>query len=264
MKDGTILNMTQGFKHIHESIKTRARKGQLTIKEGMKKENEMLRSLEFWRRQIFKAKNDFEGAAIARALHLLYEMVRKKADEQDPIGTKMVSCRAGCNACCRIRVTVTKPEAQLLARRVAEGVTVDRALLERQAKAYEDLESWRELSMEDRMCVFMGEDAMCRVYEDRPLMCRNYRVTSDPKNCETSKISPVTIKLEPNAEIFITAAFTDLGTAGLPTLLADELASAEAAKAAAEANHSSPSSGAQEEPPRESGAPSSTPDPVAP
>ena len=116
-----------------------------------------------------------------------------------------VSCRAGCGACCSQIVPVSEHEARRIAELVSEMPEARRTeILERFQRAVEAFrqaglyDRMRELGgMEDRTeraklgleyfavgvpCPFL-EDQSCGIYEDRPLRCREYLVTSPPEHC---------------------------------------------------------------------------------
>jgi Fe-S-cluster containining protein len=134
---------------------------------------------------------------------------------------KPVSCRAGCGACCRQLVPVSEPEALYLAELV-EAMPPERAatVRERFRAAVEALgpglvDRLRDTSglktMEDRRaigleyfragvaCPFL-ENENCSIYENRPLSCREYLVSSPAVNCshptaETITMAPLPVKL---------------------------------------------------------------------
>lgn len=119
---------------------------------------------------------------------------------------KRVTCAKGCSACCRAQpVPVTPPEAHALlrlvesmpgARRQAiEARFTDRAqrleaaglagtLLERATdldagRARELAHAYFRLGL---VCPFLEDDA-CSIHPQRPFVCRQYLVTSDPALC---------------------------------------------------------------------------------
>lgn len=122
-------------------------------------------------------------------------------------GTDMaaVSCRAGCAHCCHIQVDATGDEVELLAELVEKGLTIDMGALKVQAKA-DDLDKWRRLTKDQRRCVFLGDDNRCRVYEDRPSVCRSYFVISPPDDCRELTGRSMRL-LVTKAEIAVSAAF---------------------------------------------------------
>ena len=138
-----------------------------------------------------------------------------------PAGS-MVSCRAGCGACCRQPVPVTRAEAWSLAALVA-GLDDERrriiesrfaAALERlrdsgllaviEGKDISDPVAVRTLSFRyfdlGIPCPFL-ENESCSIYESRPLRCREYLVTSPPELCadpEGQPLKPVPMPVHPS------------------------------------------------------------------
>lgn len=125
-----------------------------------------------------------------------------------------ISCKAGCGACCRQMVPIGPDEARHLAALVDAMPPERQAIVrERFRAAIERLES-SGLSMAgigpdtDRekyretvlgyfrlgiACPFL-EDESCSIHPDRPLVCREYLVTSDPAHCAnlgTGKVQQV-------------------------------------------------------------------------
>jgi Fe-S-cluster containining protein len=117
---------------------------------------------------------------------------------------KEISCKAGCGACCKQPVPVTLLEVEHLNRVVKKmpeqrqrrvratfahhlKVVEEAGLLE-QFRNMADIDSeqrrqlatdYFELALE---CPFL-ENQSCGIYQDRPLECREFLVTSDPKYC---------------------------------------------------------------------------------
>lgn len=135
-----------------------------------------------------------------------------------------VKCRKGCAACCHLNVDIFPQEAQLL-RMVAadEGIVIDEARLARQAS--KDDSTWRELSPEDRRCVFLGGDLSCKVYEHRPGACRKYLAKTDPDLCDMVKHpgGKVGIVFSVEAEIVHSAAMTAYGAGNMAAMLLREI-----------------------------------------
>lgn len=131
-----------------------------------------------------------------------------------------ITCRKGCGACCHLNVDVFPQEAVLL-RAVAReaGVDIDEARLARQLDHQGD--KWHELPIEDRRCVFLGENRACRVYEHRPGSCRKYAVKSDPDRCDMVKYpgGQVAIVFSAEAEIIHSAAMTVYGSGSMAAML---------------------------------------------
>jgi Fe-S-cluster containining protein len=133
---------------------------------------------------------------------------------------RAVSCREGCIACCKQLIPVTETEAHHL-RDLVEDLpeprrrTVGRRFtqtLERLAEAGL-LDAVRDpTSLDDEglealgpaylalglSCPFLENDR-CSIYDDRPLVCREYLVTSDASHCSTP--TPETIQRVPIGEL---------------------------------------------------------------
>lgn len=95
-----------------------------------------------------------------------------------------VPCKTGCSGCCHQQIEINGDEAKLLASLVDNGLKVDMEKLERQAKtAYGHLEWWRQ-PQADKACIFLDQGTgQCRVYANRPLVCRKYYVFTEPARC---------------------------------------------------------------------------------
>ncbi|KAF0105626.1 MAG: hypothetical protein FD144_264 [Rhodospirillaceae bacterium] len=110
---------------------------------------------------------------------------------------KAISCRKGCGACCRQLVPISRTEAERLLSTVAALPAERRAVLEDRFAAAEvalaaaDLKERkgrpdRELSTAyfalGIPCPFLEEES-CSIHPDRPLVCREYLVTSPAELC---------------------------------------------------------------------------------
>jgi len=91
------------------------------------------------------------------------------------------SCKKGCSFCCYLNVDLSEQEGEILLSKVTDE---DWKILERQSKY--KLDTWRVQKYSDQKCIFLKQ-GVCSVYEDRPLKCRNYFVTGNPKKCNTEK-----------------------------------------------------------------------------
>lgn len=123
-----------------------------------------------------------------------------------------ISCQAGCGACCRQLVPISKPEAHRLrelvnempAPRRAEIVArFDNALQKLQAAGLmerleaRDFASKQEASAfgmeyfrQGIACPFL-ENESCSIYADRPISCREYLVTTPAENCASPSAETV-------------------------------------------------------------------------
>ncbi len=76
-----------------------------------------------------------------------------------------MQCRAGCSACCRARLSITRVEEAFLRRGLATFSDERRAELSARVR-----EENRE------MCPALDDDGRCGIYPFRPLLCRSYGV----------------------------------------------------------------------------------------
>jgi Fe-S-cluster containining protein len=117
---------------------------------------------------------------------------------------RQITCRAGCGACCRQLVPISQIEARHLARlveqspaerrqraraRFAEAVRrLDEAGLLETLRHQERVTSAEKLPLGLAYfrlgipCPFL-EDESCSIYHERPLICREYLVTSPAAHC---------------------------------------------------------------------------------
>jgi Fe-S-cluster containining protein len=128
-----------------------------------------------------------------------------------------VSCKAGCGACCRQMVPLSIFEAEALAAwiatmdpatreilaqrfhqallKLASGGIIDRLVTE---DWLADTDSARQLALDyfyQRVpCPFL-QDESCSIHPIRPLVCREYLVTSDPIHC--ARLDPLEVKRIP-------------------------------------------------------------------
>ncbi len=163
------------------------------------------------------------GPLRAEAAHLLVTQAVAELHGATP------TCARGCAACCHYEVEVTRDEAELLARVVADGLEIDRARLARQAARSRRGPTWSELAVEENRCVFLGREDECRVYPHRPAACRRLLVVSPAVECGRPGGTPRPITI-PVAELVISAALSLPGNAytSLPKGVAAELVWAEA------------------------------------
>jgi Fe-S-cluster containining protein len=126
-----------------------------------------------------------------------------------------VSCTKGCGACCRQPVPISEMEAYHLSGLVEQMPEPKRTeVRKRFADACERLhksdwfnrmDKFLELALPDRLnlaieyfneqiaCPFLEEES-CSIHLDRPLVCREYLVTSPAENCKkptADKVKPV-------------------------------------------------------------------------
>lgn len=119
---------------------------------------------------------------------------------------KAISCRKGCGACCRQLVPVSRTEGERLLQLIEAMPAERRATLKARFAAAESAieaaglrehhgRSDRELSTAyfalGVPCPFL-EDESCSIHPERPLVCREYLVTSAAELCAGPKQEGVT------------------------------------------------------------------------
>lgn len=150
------------------------------------------------------------AAAVVPALQGLVNAVVTAAETRLEETGAAISCRKGCGACCRQLVPVSRTEAErLLGVIEAMPAKRQRALKERFAAAATAIKaagldekagrSDRELSVGyfalGIPCPFLEEES-CSIHPERPLVCREYLVTSPAELCagpQQEGVTPVPV-----------------------------------------------------------------------
>lgn len=160
----------------------------------------------------------------SRRARLVHKEVNKKITKlfSDPAVQRNVSCRQGCSACCHTQVSVSDDEANLMHRLIEDGVEIDLNKLKKQSLASKSSATWYRLSYEDRGCIFLDENKSCKIYDNRPAVCRTNYVVGDPKDCSTEDGLEQSVRLlnTYEADMVIMAGFSQCKENGaLPDLL---------------------------------------------
>jgi Fe-S-cluster containining protein len=128
---------------------------------------------------------------------------------------EVISCAKGCGACCRQPVPISEVEAFQIAELVESLPEPRRTIVKQRFKDacdhfhetewFERMDSFQALSYDERQRVAMEyfydqipcpflEDESCSIHPYRPLVCREYLVTSPAENCSNptaQNIAPV-------------------------------------------------------------------------
>jgi Fe-S-cluster containining protein len=142
------------------------------------------------------------------ALRSLTNGVVQAAVQRETGAGRSISCQAGCGACCRQLVPLTLTEARQMPALIAGLEPAHRArVLARFEDAREHFVAsglWDQFdgldtrTADERMqlsmqyfhegiaCPFLEQDS-CSIHPDRPLICRQYLVTSPATNCRDPK-----------------------------------------------------------------------------
>jgi Fe-S-cluster containining protein len=138
-------------------------------------------------------------------------MVRRGVGNAEALG-KSISCRAGCGACCRQSVPIAPSEARAIAALVAalpeprqaqirSRFTAARAALDA-AGVDHGPAAFTEATVEDRLangmryfragvaCPFLDAES-CSIHPVRPLICREYLVTTSASACDNPTMESV-------------------------------------------------------------------------
>lgn len=125
-----------------------------------------------------------------------------------PLVKQFSPCKKGCDGCCHTQVSVTEDEAIVLAARIKEGLDIDTERLKIQMETKNDAEKFFKLKYQDRRCIFLDEEGACRVYEDRPSVCRTNAVLGTADQCDTSvERKPVRLVKTPQSDMVIYSQF---------------------------------------------------------
>lgn len=126
---------------------------------------------------------------IFEELERLHAEVDERARSLSEVHAERLQCRRGCSACCVDGLTVFEVEAERIRRRRAE-------LLETAAPGAQG------------GCAFLDNDGACRVYEDRPYVCRTQGLplrwldeTDDGETVEWRDVCPLNEEGEPIEEL---------------------------------------------------------------
>ncbi len=140
--------------------------------------------------------------ALLPDVQALASQVAALAEERVRRVGRRISCKAGCGACCRQMVPISPAEARHLAalvdalpperaaeirKRFNEALaTIEAASLPSRGNPDTEKPAYREFGLSYfRMgvaCPFLEKES-CSIHRDRPLVCREYLVTSPPAAC---------------------------------------------------------------------------------
>lgn len=151
------------------------------------------------------------AASVIPALQKLVNTVVDAAEAKLGQAGQAVSCRKGCGACCRQLVPVSRTEAERLLEVIEAMPPVRRAALAARFAAAEAVLEGAGLAMVTREargdrsdrelsigyfalgipCPFLEEES-CSIHPERPLVCREYLVTSAAELCAGPRQEGVT------------------------------------------------------------------------
>jgi Fe-S-cluster containining protein len=90
-------------------------------------------------------------------------VVYKVADELSRVREPFVACKSGCSSCCNMNVSITRAEADRMARAVGRSAAALSASPRHAPDKFSGVP-----------CPFLTKKGTCSVYADRPLACRKH------------------------------------------------------------------------------------------
>ncbi|RZA26851.1 MAG: YkgJ family cysteine cluster protein [Proteobacteria bacterium] len=160
----------------------------------------------------FEKQYDHSMTAFAKVTHdMAYQTANLFIKETEKNTSEPISCKAGCGACCHQPVFVSDDEfVNIREYLIDTGWKLDKDRVQMQLDATDD-GIYKEISVPDRRCVFLGENSSCSIYEARPLLCRRYNVYSDPKHCASGATKEIKYDVSPRTEGHLSAYFAYYG-----------------------------------------------------
>lgn len=164
------------------------------------------------------------GPLRAKAAHQTVDTLLSEALTKNPMP---VSCKSKCSFCCYQKIPLTDSEYDLVmgyAQRAGWELGEEkRKRLKRQHNAIKH-KYWDHLRQEDKKCVFLDDDNLCSVYEERPMACRVHLVVSDPKKCNTQfGVQDVGIVQVPSVDMALTAFMLADGVDGVEETITEKM-----------------------------------------
>lgn len=121
------------------------------------------------------------NASTRSKLHRVYMV----ADDISRVRAPFVACKKGCSSCCHMNVSVTRSEAD----RIAKTVGTSAAILD--AALHHDPGEFAGVP-----CPFLDERGACSVYADRPLACRKHSsFFADENPCHPSLMNYIAVPM---------------------------------------------------------------------
>lgn len=184
----------------------------------LRNQPEFLSITESVRTHLNKIRSSLERA---RFVHNMVDEYNKEIFAH-PLIKEFVPCKAGCSACCHTQVSVTEDEAELLLHNIDNGVEINYERLSLQTEQGNETSDFYKLSYQDRKCVFLDENGSCKVYKDRPAVCRTNAVVGEASQCSTDGKVQASLRLvkTSKADMVIVGAYANATESGtLPTML---------------------------------------------
>ena len=156
----------------------------------------------------------------AKFLHKVVDSLNEEIFSH-PLVQQYSPCKMGCTACCHTQVSVTEEEAKLLVLKINEGVSINENMLKLQMQAKNDSGAFYHIRYDQRRCIFLDEEGSCKVYDDRPSVCRTNAVLGSASQCDTSvSLKETRLVKTTKADVAIYSAFKESKSSGtLPYMI---------------------------------------------
>ena len=106
------------------------------------------------------------------------------------------SCKKGCSHCCYMEVLLTDYEVDRIKRYIKEKKIKPNKERKGPGKG---------------KCPFLSMKGECKIYEERPLACRNYLVINDPEDCRITEDGVVRKHFNKATEVLISSFWNTFG-----------------------------------------------------
>jgi Fe-S-cluster containining protein len=91
------------------------------------------------------------------------------------------TCSSGCSFCCYTDINLSTFEASYINAVIEHyDIKVDEVRLKKQ-----QTKKWHRLKHNDKRCVMLSEEGSCMIYDYRPVICRLWNSTEEPKHCDS-------------------------------------------------------------------------------
>ena len=143
---------------------------------------------------------DINGVvSLLTELERLFSTTETLVQQHEDGDRSILACRAGCQDCCVVNVSITLLEGIAISRFILQWERAERAEVERKLdtlwRAVRGLEDDERL-MARKKCAFLDEQGCCTIYPVRPLFCRSISST-DVEACRAAVTGVIFGEMEP-------------------------------------------------------------------
>jgi len=150
--------------------------------------------------QFSHVSKDSDGvASLLTELERLFSTTESLIQQHEDGDRSILACRAGCQDCCVVNVSITLLEGIAISRFMRQWEQTKRTEVERKLdtlwRAVRGLEDDERL-MARKKCAFLDEQGCCTIYPVRPLFCRSISST-DVVACRAAVTGVIFGEMEP-------------------------------------------------------------------